>query len=116
MSIASLPACSDGSTPLLIVSAQAECKNATVGTEAESEEVGTCLGLEGEKDIGSMGFVCYGDGTAGEKASKAGTSAAATGSTGAAVVAPAEKDTDDSDNNNTGSNDSIDCCCCCVVM
>lgn len=61
--IASLPTCSNGGTPILLVSDQPDCENSANGTKVGSSETIKCLvfgGSEVEVPLGSVMFECLG--------------------------------------------------------
>lgn len=60
--ISSLPTCVDSGTPLLIVSNEPNCRNSTVGSGADNGVINKCLAYSSGEQIGSMQFVCYGEG------------------------------------------------------
>jgi len=105
--IASLPTCGDYGTPILIVSNEPNCGNASAGTGADSGVVGKCQAYSSGVDIGSAQFICYGSGISAATTLLTSTSAAAATATYTPASTPSEDGGD--------GNDSC-CCCCCVVM
>jgi len=103
--IASLPTCGDYGTPILIVSNELNCANASEGTGADSGVIGKCQAYSSGVDIGSAQFICYGSGIS------AATTLVTTTSAADATYTTASSSSEEGDDNGPKC-----CCCCCVVM
>ncbi len=64
VNINSLPTCDNYGTPILVVSDQPDCKNSTLGAEADGGQLDVCKAYSSGTDIGSVQFICFGKGIA----------------------------------------------------
>jgi hypothetical protein len=101
VSIESLPSCPNYATPLLVVSDQTDCQPAAAGASANGGVPGICQtydsGYSSAVDIGSMKFVCFGNGIS---------------SVARETAIPTQTTTEAS----SGGSGHSECCCFCTVM
>lgn len=94
------------------MSDQADCKNSTVGTGADSGVVGKCQAYSTGANIGSVEFICYGSGISA-------VSSTSTSSSTAGISAPSTVSEGQGQTNSGGDDDSsggsCDDCCCTVM-
>lgn len=111
VTISSLPTCGNYGTPILVVSDQADCKNSTVGTGADSGVIGKCQTYSTSANIGSVEFICYGSGIS--AVSPTSTSSSTAGISVPSTASGGQGQT----NSGSDDNSSDNCCCiCCTVM
>lgn len=58
VSISTLPSCNGNGTPMLVVSNVANCGSSTIGSSADSGNLGVCQAFTSGADIGSVELVC----------------------------------------------------------
>jgi hypothetical protein len=116
VSIDSVPACPNYGTPLLIVTDQPDCKKSTEGTDPDSGELDKCQAYTTSADIGSVEFICYGNGIAPVEPTTTSSEGYTATDPPTAESTPAEQPPENNSSNGGDGDSCCDCCCCCVVM
>ena len=128
VSIDTLPTCDNYGTPILVVSDQPDCKNSTVGADADSGRLDQCQAYSSGTALGSVKFICYGNGIAPVSPMTTSADQSYASSTGdsygdgytdnptTTATQTVYKNGGGDGGGGGGGGDSCDCCCCCTVM
>lgn len=115
VSLATLPACDNQASPMLVLSEHKDCQPSTQEPDPDSGVTGKCQAFASGVDIESLQFACFGKGIG-----PAPTMTAAPTTTTAALSmetsASQQNHDDGDDDNHSDSCCQCDCCCCCIVM